>query len=56
LFGGLNGGAQVAIDNISAEELAHVIKLYEQTKMPIAGIIGLEDLPADKNLVPRWRF
>jgi hypothetical protein len=41
---------------MSADELAQVIYFYEQTKMPIAGILGLEDLPEDKNYVPRWRF
>jgi hypothetical protein len=24
--------------------------------MPVGGILGLQDLPADKNFVPRWRF
>jgi hypothetical protein len=41
---------------MSAEELAHVINFYEQTKMPVGGILGLEDLPADKNFVPRRCF
>jgi hypothetical protein len=41
---------------MSADELAHVIHFYEQTNMSIAGILGLEDLPTDRNYVPRWRF
>jgi hypothetical protein len=41
---------------MSADKLAHVIYFYEQTKMSIGGILGPEDLPADKNYVPRWRF
>jgi hypothetical protein len=24
--------------------------------MPLGGILGLEDLPADNNFVTRWRF
>jgi hypothetical protein len=38
------------------EELAQVISFFEQTKLPIGGLIGLEDLPADKNQEFRWRF
>ena len=56
LFAGLSAEAQKVIDNMSADELAQVIYFYEQTKMPIGGILGLEDLPADNNFVPRWRF
>jgi hypothetical protein len=56
LFVGLNAEAQKAIDNISAEELAHVINFYEQTKMRIGGILSLEDLLVDKNFEPRWCF
>jgi hypothetical protein len=56
LFAGLSAEAKKVIDNMSADELAQVIYFYEQTKMPIAGILGLEDLPEDKNYVPRWRF
>jgi hypothetical protein len=49
LFAGLSAEAQKAVDNMSEEELAQVISFYEQTKMPIGGILGLEDLPTDKN-------
>jgi hypothetical protein len=56
LFAGLSAEAQKVIDNMSTEEPAHVINFYEQTKMPLGGILGLEDLPAHKNFVPRWRF
>jgi hypothetical protein len=56
LFASLSAEAQAAIENMSVEELAHVIKFYEQTKMHISGILSLEDLPADKIFVPRWRF
>jgi hypothetical protein len=41
---------------MSEEELARLITFYEQTKMPDGGIIGLEDLPADKNQKFRWHF
>jgi hypothetical protein len=56
LFAGLSTKAQKAIDNMSEEELARVISFYEQTKMPLGDILGLEDLPADKNQEFRWRF
>jgi hypothetical protein len=56
LFAGLSVKAQKVIDNMSEEELANVISFYEQTKMPLGGILGLADLPADKNYVFRWRF
>jgi hypothetical protein len=39
---------QKAIDIISKEELARLITVYKHTKLPIGGIIGLEDLLADK--------
>jgi hypothetical protein len=38
------------------EELAQVISFFEQTKTPIGGLIGLEDLPADKNQKFRCHF
>jgi hypothetical protein len=41
---------------MSEEELARLITFYEQTKMHVGGIIGLEDLPADKNQELRWSF
>jgi hypothetical protein len=31
------------------DELAQVISFFEQTKLRIGGLIGLENLPADKN-------
>jgi hypothetical protein len=40
---------QNAIDAMGEEQLTQVISFFEQTKLPICGIIGLEDLPADKN-------
>jgi hypothetical protein len=43
---------EVALINANTQ----VIYFYEQTKMPIGGILGLKDLPADKNYVPRCRF
>jgi hypothetical protein len=56
LFAGLSVEAQKVIDNMSADELAQVIYFYEQTKMPIAGILGHEDLLVDNNYVFRWCF
>jgi hypothetical protein len=56
LFADLSAEAQKVIDNMPVEELANVISFYEQIKMPLGGILGLEDLPANKNIVPRWRF
>jgi hypothetical protein len=56
LFAGISPEVQKAIDVMSEDELARVISFYEQTKMPVGGIIGLEDLPADKNREFRWCF
>jgi hypothetical protein len=56
LFAGISLEVQKAIDITSKEELARLITFYEQTKMPVGGIIGLEDLPADKIQDFRWRF
>jgi hypothetical protein len=56
LFAGINPQVQKAIDDMCEDELAQVISFYEQTKLPIGGLIGLEDLPADKNQEFRWRF
>jgi hypothetical protein len=56
LFAGLSAEAQKAIDNMSADELVQVIYFDKQKKMPIAGILGLEDLPSNNNYVFRWRF
>jgi hypothetical protein len=55
LFASISAEVQKAIDNMS-EELARVVSFYEQTKMPLGGIFGLEDLPADKNQEFKWRF
>jgi hypothetical protein len=56
LFAGITPEVQNAIDDMGEEELAQVISFFEQTKLPISGLIGLEDLPADKNQEFRWRF
>jgi hypothetical protein len=56
LFAGLSAQAQKVIDNMSIEEMAQVIYFYEQTKMPLGGILSLEDLPVDRNFIPRWCF
>jgi hypothetical protein len=47
---------QNAIDAMGEEQLAQVISFFEQTKLPIGGLIGLEDLPVNKNQEFRWRF
>jgi hypothetical protein len=47
---------QKAIDIMSEDELAQLITFYEQTKLVVGGLIGYEDLPADKNHEFRWRF
>jgi hypothetical protein len=49
LFAGISAEVQKGIDIMSEEELAQVISFYEQTKMPLGGILSLEDLPADKS-------
>jgi hypothetical protein len=49
LFAGISLEVQKAIDIMFEDELARVISFYEQTKMPVGGILVLEDLPADKN-------
>jgi hypothetical protein len=56
LLAGISPEVQKAIDIMSEEELAQLITFYEQTKMLVGGIIGLEDLLADKNQEFRWRF
>jgi hypothetical protein len=56
LFAGISPEVQKAIDIMSEDELAQLITFYEQTKLPIGGLIGYEDLPADKNQEFRWRF
>jgi hypothetical protein len=49
LFVSISSEVQKAIDIMSEDELARVISFDEQTKMSVSGILGLEDLPADKN-------
>jgi hypothetical protein len=49
LFAGITPEVQNAIDAMGEEQLAQVISFFEQTKLPIGGLIGHEDLPADKN-------
>jgi hypothetical protein len=56
LFAGITPEVQNTIDAMGEEQLAQVISFFEQTKLPIGGLIGLEDLPADKNQEFRWRF
>jgi hypothetical protein len=56
LFAGIIPQVQKAIDNMCEDELAQVISFYEQTKLPIGGLIILEDLPEDNNQEFRWRF
>jgi hypothetical protein len=56
LFAGISPQLQNAIDDMGEDELAQVINFFEQTKLPIGDLIGLEDLPADKNQEFRWRF
>jgi hypothetical protein len=57
LFAGITAEVQNTIDAMGEEELAQVISFFfEQTKMPIGGLIGLEDLPVDKNQEFRWHF
>jgi hypothetical protein len=56
LFAGISPQVQKAIDDMGEDELAQVISFFEQTRLPIGGLIGLEDLPADKNQEFRWRF
>jgi hypothetical protein len=48
LFEGISPEVQKAIDVMSEDALAELITFYEQTKLPVGGLIGLEDLPADK--------
>jgi hypothetical protein len=42
LFAGITPEVQNAIDAVGEEELAQVISFFEQTKLPIGGLIGLE--------------
>jgi hypothetical protein len=56
LFAGISPQVLKATDDMGEDELARVISFYEQTKMPVGGIISLEDLPANKNQEFRWRF
>jgi hypothetical protein len=56
LFEGFSPQVQKAIDVMSEDVLAELITFYEQTKLPVGGLIGLEYLPVDKNQEFRWRF
>jgi hypothetical protein len=56
LFVGISPKVQKAIDIMSEDELARLIGFYKQTKMPVGGLIGYEDLLADKNQEFRWHF
>jgi hypothetical protein len=56
LFEGISPQVQKAIEVMSEDALAELVTFYEQTKMPVGGLIGLEDLPADKNQEFRWCF
>jgi hypothetical protein len=56
LFAGITPEVQNTIDAMGEEERAQVISFFEQTKLPIRGLIGLEDLPADRNQEFRWCF
>jgi hypothetical protein len=56
LFADITPEVQNAIDAMGEEELAQIISFFEQTKLPIGGLIGLEDLPVDKNQEFRWGF
>jgi hypothetical protein len=47
LFASISPQVQKAIDIMSEDELAQLITFYEQTKLPIGGLIGYEDLPTD---------
>jgi hypothetical protein len=49
LFAGITPKVQNAIDAMGEVELAQVISFFEQTKLPIGGLVGLEDILADKN-------
>jgi hypothetical protein len=56
LFAGISLEVKKAINIMSEDAVAELITFYEQTKLPVGGLIGLEDLPADKNQEFRWRF
>jgi hypothetical protein len=56
LFAGISPEVQKSIDVMSEDAPTELITFYEQTKLPVGGLIGLEDLPADKNQKLRWRF
>jgi hypothetical protein len=50
---GLTVEEQVALENMSAKQLAYDIDFYEQIGMSVGGILDLQDLLADKNFVPK---
>jgi hypothetical protein len=52
----LSAEEQAALENMSEEQLAHVIDLNEKTGMLVGSILGLQDLLVDKNFVSRWHF
>jgi hypothetical protein len=56
LFAGISPEVQKAIDIMSEDELARLISVYEQTKMPVGGLIVYKDLPAEINQEFRWQF
>jgi hypothetical protein len=56
LFASIGPEVQKAIDIMSEDELARLISVYQQTKIPVGGLIGYEDLPADKNQEFIWHF
>jgi hypothetical protein len=56
LFVGISSELQKAIDIMSEYALARLISFYEQTKMPVSGVISFEDLPANKNQEFTWCF
>jgi hypothetical protein len=43
LFAGISPEVQKAIDIMSEDELAQLITFYEQTKLPVGGLIRYED-------------
>jgi hypothetical protein len=47
LFASISPQVQKAIDIMSEDELAQLITFYEQTTLPVGGLIGYEDLPTD---------
>jgi hypothetical protein len=48
LFAGISLEVKKAIDIMSEDKLTRLISFDEQKKMPVGGIVGFEDLPAEK--------